>query len=53
MASDFLAQVSEDARNALIKDIEQSIQLHVRTERALKRKHIQRAAQKRPPGPTH
>ncbi|MGD9756501.1 MAG: hypothetical protein AB7U71_03140 [Comamonas sp.] len=35
----FLAQVSEDARNALIKDIEQSIQVHVRnTERALEEK---------------
>jgi chain length determinant protein (polysaccharide antigen chain regulator) len=35
----FLAQVSEDARNALIKDTEESINLHVRnTERALEEK---------------
>ncbi|MEG0200577.1 MAG: hypothetical protein RR718_07475 [Comamonas sp.] len=35
----FLAQVSEDARSALIKDIEQSIALHVKnTERALDEK---------------
>lgn len=35
----FLAQVSEDARGALIKDIEQSIALHIQnTERALEEK---------------
>lgn len=35
----FLAQVSEDARDALIKDIEQSIELHIQnTERALEEK---------------
>lgn len=35
----FLVQVSEDARTALIKDIEQSIALHVKnTERALEEK---------------
>ena len=35
----FLAQVSEDAKNALIKDIEQSINLHIsNTERSLEEK---------------
>ncbi len=35
----FLLQVSEDARNALIKDIQQSINLHIKnTERSLEEK---------------